>query len=387
MASTPELPLTGATVTLDGGHPSTAYAGWLLQCLGAVPTRSSSTLLVPRPRGAASGIAAWAECGAMALTGLAGGPPLPAQGGAAALAAQGALLALAALHPEAAATLPDARVLGERAAVAGLRRRGRTSVGGATRLLTAADGTVALTLARAEDVAVLPAMLEQHLPHGDPWAAVARWVRDVPAAHAVSRAQLLGLPAGALPVRDLPGRDVGSPFVVERGFAAGPAGPRLTHPLVVDLSSLWAGPLCSSLLRQLGCEVVKVESPARPDGARRGPRQLFDLLHGGAHSVVLELQTATGRSALRDLVDRADLVLTSSRPRALEQLGIGGLHPSARFLSITAYRAGGPWADRVGFGDDTAVAGALVAHDAAGGPVLCADAVADPLTGDRKSVV
>ena len=41
------------------------------------------------------------------------------------------------------------------------------------------------------------------------------------------------------------------------------------HPLVVDLSALWAGPLCAHLLGLAGARVVKVESLGRPDGARR----------------------------------------------------------------------------------------------------------------------
>lgn len=51
----------------------------------------------------------------------------------------------------------DARVLGERAALLGLHRRCRTSPGGATRLIQASDGWVALSLARSDDVDLLPA--------------------------------------------------------------------------------------------------------------------------------------------------------------------------------------------------------------------------------------
>jgi crotonobetainyl-CoA:carnitine CoA-transferase CaiB-like acyl-CoA transferase len=50
-------------------------------------------------------------------------------------------------------------------------------------------------------------------------------------------------------------------------------------------------------------------------------------------------------------------------------------------VSITGYGREGNAADLVAFGDDAAVAGGLVAADGAGGPVFCADAVADPLTG------
>ena len=80
--------------------------------------------------------------------------------------------------------------------------------------------------------------------------------------------------------------------------------------------------------------------------------------------------------AFQKVVAEADVVIESSRARALQQFGVG---PSADqvWLSITAY---GRRSDGVGFGDDAAVAGGLVVWDQSG-PCFCADAVADPLTG------
>jgi crotonobetainyl-CoA:carnitine CoA-transferase CaiB-like acyl-CoA transferase len=92
--------------------------------------------------------------------------------------------------------------------------------------------------------------------------------------------------------------------------------------LVADLSSLWAGPLCTHLLQQAGARVVKVESVHRPDGARNGPAAFFDLLHGGQEAVAIDFRHEDGRSALRRLLAAADIVVEASRPRALEQLGI-----------------------------------------------------------------
>lgn len=73
---------------------------------------------------------------------------------------RGALLALAALAPGAA--LPGVEVLGERASFTGPRRQGATSCSGASKLLAAVDGVVAVTLARARAAALerLPALVE-----------------------------------------------------------------------------------------------------------------------------------------------------------------------------------------------------------------------------------
>jgi crotonobetainyl-CoA:carnitine CoA-transferase CaiB-like acyl-CoA transferase len=157
----------------------------------------------------------------------------------------------------------------------------------------------------------------------------------------------------------------------------------LQELVVVDLSSLWAGPLCASLLGLAGARVVKVESLTRPDGARRSEDGFFDLLNGAKESVALDLATDAGRGALATLIHAADVVVESSRPRGLEQLGIvasdvlaGSAGPRA-WVSITGH---GRRSSRVAFGDDAAVAGGLVVEDGRG-PTFCADAVADPVTG------
>jgi crotonobetainyl-CoA:carnitine CoA-transferase CaiB-like acyl-CoA transferase len=154
--------------------------------------------------------------------------------------------------------------------------------------------------------------------------------------------------------------------------------------IVVDLSALWAGPLCGDLLAGTGATVLKVESPHRPDGARRGPAAFYDLLNGRKRSVGLDFRQAEGVETLRALIRRADVVIEASRPRALEQLGISAADevrdggPQV-WVSITGYGRTDA-SGRVAFGDDAAAGGGLVVWRE-GGPMFCADAVADPTTG------
>jgi len=155
---------------------------------------------------------------------------------------------------------------------------------------------------------------------------------------------------------------------------------------VVDLSALWAGPLCAHLLGRAGLRIVKVESTRRPDGARAGDARFYGWLHGGHESVALDLSSSGGREALGRLVAAADVVVESSRPRALAQLGIDveavlADRPGTTWVSITGHGRRGEAAQRVAFGDDAAVAAGLVAHDDQGAPVFCGDAIADPITG------
>ena len=156
--------------------------------------------------------------------------------------------------------------------------------------------------------------------------------------------------------------------------------------VVVDLSSLWAGPSCARLLGRAGARIVKVESSSRPDGSRDGDPGFHRWLHEGHELLELDFATDEGRRQLVDVVHSADVVIEGSRPRALERLGIDSTEvvssrPGAVWVSITGYGRCGPWRDRVAFGDDAAVAAGLVDVDVDGAPEFVADAVADPLTG------
>jgi hypothetical protein len=321
----------------------------------------------------------------MWLTGRPDGPALGAPGALVDLVAHAA----SALHAGSAglATLDGLALLGERAALSNLSRRGDISCGGSTRLVRAADGWLAVSLARTDDIAALPAWLESSVPDTDPWATVTEAVAVQSASVLDQRAALLGLPIAALasvPPPDDPA--FGLPITARPVARAG--GPLLdiTEATVIDLSSLWAGPLCGQLLADAGARVIKVESTGRPDGARGGPSSFFDLLNGQKRSVVLDLHSPAGRRDLRRLIAAADVVIESARPRALEQLGIDAAEVLAQapgprvWASITSHGRRGTDRERVGFGDVAAVGGGLATHDAQG-PCFIGDAVTDPLTG------
>jgi hypothetical protein len=325
--------------------------------------------------------AAWAASGAAALTGRADGPALRAPAG---LVPR--LQAIAAVVDPHLDPLP---LLAKRAAIQELTRNGTTSCGGATRLLRTADGWIALSLARPDDLELVPAWLgiEPRLePGDDPWVAIAGAVHERPATEVVAAAEGLGLPLSRLgerPAPDLPDRALPVGWC-EVGEGPTPRG-ALGELVVLDLTSLWAGPLCGALLAELGATVRKVESVARPDGARVGAPQFWEHLNGKKELVELDLSTDTGRRQLATLAADADVVLEASRPRALRQLGVvaEALLADARpraWVSITAHGRTGSSADRVGFGDDAAVAGGLVAWEG-GEPVFCADAIGDPVSG------
>jgi hypothetical protein len=381
----------------------------------------------------------WAASGGMALTGQADGAPAASPAPAFGLLSTvaGELAAVTRATGVEVRTDPGELVAG-RAALAGFGRRGRVSAGGSARLLRAADGWCAVNLSRDDDVAAVPAIIGA-LGVGDAagvagvggvggvagvagllggaegaWGALEAAALGIRAEALASAAQLLGVPAAALPSvrpgRPSSGRNesglsgagesgAGESGAGESGgwppgrvgrIGARSAGARLAGAVVVDLSSMWAGPLCARLLGLAGADVIKVETPDRPDGARAGERRFFDWLHPGHRSVVLDFRAESGRRALTALLAAADVVIEASRPRALRQLGLAPElipHRDGQvWLSITGYgRADSALSELVAFGDDAAVAGGLVGwtgdDGAGGGPVFCADAIADPLTG------
>jgi hypothetical protein len=324
---------------------------------------------------------AWARSGLMALTGPADGEallcpvPLPS-------CAEGALGALRALADRPLADLDGAALLTERAALDGLCRQGAVSPGGACRLMAVADGCLAVNLAREDDWDLLPAWLEADV--APDWEALAAALRTRPTAPLLARARLLGLAVAAVAA---PEPAPWFQLVAGRAFG-GRLAPPVRAPRVVDLSALWAGPLCGQLLHRLGAEVIKVESPRRPDGARNGNAAFFNRLNAGKRCVAIDAGTAEGRDALHALIASADIVIEASRPRGLRQLGIDAEalsreRPGLSWISITGHGRSEPEANWIAYGDDAGVAAGLswLMRAAHGRPMIVGDAIADPLTG------
>jgi crotonobetainyl-CoA:carnitine CoA-transferase CaiB-like acyl-CoA transferase len=371
LVSPPERTRDSASLATLAAHPTPSALPGLperLDALGSAPALD------------------WAASGAMALCGEPDEPPLAAPAAFATAAAQ-AIQRLAALCEGPARSrllaLDGPALLAERAAALGLERAGRTSAGGSCRLLHTASVSIALQLVREDDVGLLEAWLETpRAADAEPWEFVGAVVAGRDGRGLAERGRSIGLAVAA----SEPPPATAPPWV--RIEALGARSAERSRPRVIDLSSLWAGPLCGQLLGLAGAEVIKVESTSRPDGARRGPARFFDLLNAGKASVALDFGSPDGRRALAALLASADIVIEASRPRALEQLGIDAAacvraRPGTTWISLTGYGRAAPGRNWIAFGDDAAVAAgttaALRAHS--GREVFCGDALADPLAG------
>ncbi|MEV7171324.1 CoA transferase [Streptomyces sp. NPDC093224] len=130
---------------------------------------------------------------------------------------------------------------------------------------------------------------------------------------------------------------------------------------VLDLATLFAGPLAATLLGDFGAEVVKVEHPALPDPSRgHGPAKdgiglWWKLLGRNKRTVTLDLSTPGGRDTLLRLAATADVVVENFRPGTLEKWGLGwpelsAANPRLVLARVTAFGQQGPYAHRPGFG-------------------------------------
>ncbi|MEU4007429.1 CaiB/BaiF CoA transferase family protein [Streptomyces pseudogriseolus] len=142
---------------------------------------------------------------------------------------------------------------------------------------------------------------------------------------------------------------------------AAPPAPPLTGLRVLDLATLFAGPLAATLLGDFGADVVKVEHPRRPDPSRgHGPSKdgvglWWKVLGRNKRTVTLDLSTPGGRTTLLRLVRTADVVVENFRPGTLEKWDLGwpelsAVNPRLVLARVTGFGQFGPYAHRPGFG-------------------------------------
>lgn len=282
------------------------------------------------------------------------------------------------------AALDGLTIIGERGSARDFDIRGKQSTGvGGSRLHPTRDGSwFALTVMREADREYLPALFGKEGMDQANEDAIAAEVALHDSADLLARGRALGLPVAC--TDEIPA----SPPVEVMARGQHRQRPEGQVPLVVDMSAIWAGPLAGHLLWLAGAQVVKVESPRRPDLIRSSDPQTFEIVNQGKDCIAVDMTRPAERDRLVDLIRKADIVLEASRPRALRQLGVDAEAlvrevPGLVWLSITGHGATGEPANWVGVGNDCGVAGGIsrALADAAGEVGYVGDAIADPLTG------
>ena len=284
-----------------------------------------------------------------------------------------------------------ARLLGERAKLMQFAPTPLVSANGSCHLICCENNRwIALNLARATDWDLLPALFQ-----GNVAINTTETLRELaarqPAQALVEQGRLLGLAIALVPEQNTvaAAATMDPVRLLKQGKTSAPR-----TPSVLDLSSLWAGPLCSQLLLQCGAAVTTVESQHRPDGARLNPhpgaQQFYERLHCGKQHIILDFSSAADLQHLKQLIANADIVIEASRPRALQQLGIIAedvIRQSSHkiWVSITGYGRALPQGNWIAYGDDAAAAAGLVQWKY-NAPQFIGDAIADPLTGAQAAL-
>jgi crotonobetainyl-CoA:carnitine CoA-transferase CaiB-like acyl-CoA transferase len=140
------------------------------------------------------------------------------------------------------------------------------------------------------------------------------------------------------------------------------AGP-LAGVLVVDLTSMIFGPYCTQIMADMGADVIKIEPPAGDNvryvsvGPAPGMASVFLNVNRGKRSVVLDLASQEGKTALRALIAKADVFIHSMRLKAITKLGfsyedVAAINPKIVYTNCYGYSRRGPEKDLTAY-DDT----------------------------------
>ena len=129
---------------------------------------------------------------------------------------------------------------------------------------------------------------------------------------------------------------------------------------VIELGQLLAGPFAGCMMGYFGAEVIKIEPPKGGDPIRNwremrdGTSLWWRSLARNKKSVTIDLKTAQGVELVRQLIDKADVVIENFRPGVVESWGLGPedfkqSNPGLVYARISGYGQDGPYAGRPGF--------------------------------------
>ena len=145
------------------------------------------------------------------------------------------------------------------------------------------------------------------------------------------------------------------------------AGLALEGLRILDFSWVWAGPICTMVLADMGAEVIKIESNHRldvcrvvppfpegtPGGVNRGGQ--FNTYNRNKKSCTLNLSKPRAIAIAKELVSLSDVVVENFSPRVMAGLGLDyeacrAVKPDVIYLSLSGYGATGPSRDFVSYG-------------------------------------
>lgn len=169
--------------------------------------------------------------------------------------------------------------------------------------------------------------------------------------------------------------------------------------IVLDLTRLLPGPLCTMLLGDYGANVIKVEDVDAGDPTRfvgrfiEGSGSFFRQLNRNKRSIALNLKTDAGRKIILQLAEKADVLVEGFRPGVMDRLGIGyesleQINTRLVYAAISGYGQSGPYRERAGHDINySALSGLLdLSAEIDGAPVMPSAQIADIAAGSLMAV-
>src|SRR5580704_17454653 len=138
-------------------------------------------------------------------------------------------------------------------------------------------------------------------------------------------------------------------------------GPLADIP-VIELGTLIAGPFCGQILADFGAEVIKLEDPATGDPMRQWGRSLpkglspwWPVIGRNKKSVTLNLRSPEGQAIVRQLIEKADVLIENFRPGTMEKWdlsyeSLSAANPGLIMARVSGFGQTGPYATRAGYG-------------------------------------
>ena len=161
---------------------------------------------------------------------------------------------------------------------------------------------------------------------------------------------------------------------------------------VLDVATLFAGPLAATLLGDFGADVIKIEhpkgDPVRSHGhVKDGVNLWWKMIGRNKRTITLNLSRPEAQAVLLDLAAQADVLIENFRPGTLEAWNIGPKQLHARnprlvIARVTGFGQEGPYRRRPGFGTlaESMSGFAAITGTADGPPTLPPFGLADGIT-------
>ncbi|MFT5717067.1 MAG: alpha-methylacyl-CoA racemase [Oleiphilaceae bacterium] len=182
----------------------------------------------------------------------------------------------------------------------------------------------------------------------------------------------------------------------------------MTLPLkgikVLDFTTLLPGPYATQLLADMGAEVIRVESPTRPDLVKFMPPMVGEgknkvsavhaSLNRNKQFIAIDLKSDSAKEIIYRLIMEYDIVIEQFRPNVMKRLGLDYeslkiIQPKLIYCSITGYGQTGPLKDRAGHDINYLALSGLASYSGRKetGPVLSGTQIADIAGGSHHAVM